>query len=64
MKGDAGPLWRSMLQHSRIVPTLRSIQDLDPNDTSILVIVENNPEVTHIIFLNWSPQYLAILLAR
>ena len=64
MEGDTEPLCRSILQRSRIFHTLRGIQDLDPDDIAILVIVEDDPGFILITFLNWSPQYLAILLVR
>lgn len=58
MEGDAGPLCHGILQRRRILHLLRGVQDLDPNDVAILVIVEDNPGFILIAFLNGSTTQL------
>ena len=54
MEGVTGPLCHGILQRSWISHMLRGIQDLDPNDIAILVIVEDDPGFILITFLNRS----------
>ena len=58
MEGDTGPLCHGILQRSWISHMLRGIQDLDPDDIAILVIIEDDTGLILIAFLNGSTTQL------
>ena len=58
MEGGAGPLCHGILQRARILHTLRGVQDLDPDDVAILVIIEDDSGFIFITFLNRSTTQL------
>jgi hypothetical protein len=58
MEGDTGPLCHGILQRARILHTLRGVQDLDPDNITVLVIVEDDSGFILITFLNRSTTQL------
>ena len=58
MEGDGGPLCHGILQRARILHTLRGVQYLDPDNITVLVIVEDDSGFILVTFLNWSTAQL------
>jgi hypothetical protein len=46
MEGATDLLCHGILQRARILHTLRGVQDLDPDNTAVLVIIEDAPSRT------------------